>query len=158
MDRNKIIDLWKLIFVICIFIGHLNNVALVGEKNPIIMRLGFLGVEFFFIVSGFLMFKKIEFANNSSSLNRLTFEFLKRKIEIFFPCYCSVYILGFVVYHIGSEFDFNALIRHFIMSIPCIMQLNMVGMDGYQVLAPTWFLSAMLISMLFLFPLYKKNF
>lgn len=55
--RNQIIDIAKLVFCIGILLNHTNSLNGVNKSN-IIMQYGFLGVEFFFVVSGFLMAKK----------------------------------------------------------------------------------------------------
>lgn len=154
MQRNLVIDFMKLVFVLCIFAGHINSLALRDEHIRPIMRLGFLGVEFFFIVSGYLMSMKIDKLAVGKAVDKVTFDFLYRKISIFYPYYITAYIMGFIVLHCKNTLDINVIIKHFIMSLPCLLQLSMAGISGYQVLAPTWFLSAMLISMLILFPLF----
>ena len=59
-SRNKMIDILKIVFVIAIFCCHLNSLSQPKEKVELFMHLGFLGVEFFFIVSGYFMFSKLD--------------------------------------------------------------------------------------------------
>ena len=56
--RNGFIDIMKLVFCLGVILNHLNTVSVSFQMNTIVMRYGFLGVEFFFIVSGYLMAKK----------------------------------------------------------------------------------------------------
>lgn len=156
MERNIVIDFLKFLFILCIFGGHLNYIALAGENNPILMRLGFLGVEFFFIVSGAFMFYKIKKLNSNHSIQKLVFNYIERKVSIFMPYYLIAFFLGFVLFHYPDSFSLKIMSQHFIQSLPCLLQLEMLGIKGYQVLGPTWFLSAMLVSILLLFPLYYK--
>lgn len=48
-----------------------------------------------------------------------------------------------------------------IKALPCIFFVNLAGFDAYQILAPTWYISAMLLSELVLYPIlirYRKTF
>lgn len=76
--RNGFIDLMKLIFCLGIVFNHLNSVSLPAESNTIIMRYGFLGVEFFFIVSGYLMTMKAFNEQQSIDIGNSTWKFLFR--------------------------------------------------------------------------------
>lgn len=158
--RNQIVDILKLIFVFVIFINHLNSIAIPGEKINLIMHLGFLGVEFFFIVSGYLMFVKVD-KSDCLNIGVETVQFIFRKISIFFPYYIIAYIIGFVVLHHSTENTLKMVIKDMILSFYSILQLQMAGFKSYQVLGPTWYLSSMVLCMMVLYPLalkYKKNF
>lgn len=157
--RNKVIDILKLIFVFIIFINHSNTLIQPGEKISTIMHLGFLGVEFFFIVSGYLMLCKADNVDNAN-LGESTLSFIVRKISIFLPYYVIAWIIGFSISHINN-FSLKVILKDFIMSFFAIMQLEMAGFKTYQVLGPTWYLSSMLLSMLLLYPLalkFKRNY
>lgn len=117
------------------------------------MHLGFLGVEFFFIVSGCLMANTIEKQQHTiTDTSKATIDFIIRKINIFFPYYIFSYVIGFIILHVPN-FSFHGVIKDVFMSIPNILQLQMAGFNGYQVLPSTWYLSAMLLSMAIIFPL-----
>lgn len=157
--RNKVIDILKLIFVMIIFINHSNFYIQPGEKVNTIMHLGFLGVEFFFIISGYLMFYKADNINNTN-LGESTLSFIFRKISIFLPYYIVAYIIGFGIAYINA-FSLKIIFKDFITSFFAIMQLEMAGFKTYQVLEPTWYLSSMILSMLVLYPLalkFKRNY
>ena len=54
--HNGIISLWKFIFSLVIMIYHAK--IFFPEENIPIFRGGYIGVEFFFLVSGFFLAKK----------------------------------------------------------------------------------------------------
>lgn len=157
--RNGFIDLMKLIFCLGIVFNHLNTVSLPVESNTIIMRYGFLGVEFFFIVSGYLMTMKAFNEQQSIDIGNSTWKFLCRKFVIILPSYLVAWLIGFIIDQIISKSTLQMLLRNILMSLPAIMQLQMTGIPCYQVLGPTWYISAMLIGMLVFYPilLFKGN-
>lgn len=54
--HNGIISIWKFIFAICILFHHASG-QLVGPDDVQVLRNFAIGVNFFFIVSGFLLAK-----------------------------------------------------------------------------------------------------
>ena len=151
-QRNKTVDIAKLIFVLGVFYMHLNRLRQPDEAKAFIF--GFLGVEFFFIVSGYLMALK---ANRDSSehIGKATARFLFRKIQILLPYFIPAQLIGFIVLNYNQETD--TIIRNFFMSIPDTCFLQMAGFSIYKILSPTWYLSAMLLAMLVLYPLLLKK-
>ena len=51
--RNGAVDLMRLVFCICIVLQH--AVYAIPDDTPAILSRGSLGVEFFFLVSGYLL-------------------------------------------------------------------------------------------------------
>lgn len=73
-QRYGKISFWK--FMFCLLITALH----VGElypESPWIFKAGSIGVEFFFLVSGYFFAKKFIYYKNSKNLGEETFEFLK---------------------------------------------------------------------------------
>ena len=153
-SRNVIIDIAKLVFSICIVANHTNAIGLSGENFSIIFRFGFLGVEFFFIVSGYLMFRKASQIDLSrTSLSLATEQFILRKLSIVLPYLLPSWIFAFVIHQIGEESNFKHIIKNLCLSIPTLLQINLGGYGGYDVNGPTWYISAMMLSMLILYPI-----
>lgn len=159
-QRKQMIDLMRIVFSIVIFCNHLNHIAQASESINIIMRFEYLGVEFFFIVSGYLM------ASSALKYNRMnagnaTLRFCLRKWIIILPYYLVAWLIGFIVAHYAPPYSFQQIFKDLLLSVPAILQLGIAGFPAYQVLGPTWYISAMLFSMLVLFPmllLWKDNF
>lgn len=71
MRRNAWIDFVRILFSVGIFLTHLNSLAQPTENVDLIYCFGFLGVEFFFIISGYFMAAS---ANNIHKANRNMWE------------------------------------------------------------------------------------
>lgn len=72
--RNGLLDFLKLIFAIIIVIGHGDRVYGTAETNKIIPLASF-GVDFFFIVSGAMLLKKLWKATSRKNFEWRYFKF-----------------------------------------------------------------------------------
>ncbi len=154
--HNGIISFWKFMFSLMIIVFHLN--VRTKYENPI-LKCGYIGVEFFFLVSGYLMAKKaLNQKEDCSDIGEETFEYLLRKIKKFFP---YMFVAFFIALFTGIILDIYNTKSKIINSIWNLFFLEVSGIKTTLVIEPTWYISAMLISMLILYPLirkYKKNF
>ncbi len=156
MKRNQIIDLAKLIFCICVLFNHTSSLKNgIGDGYPVIMQFGFLSVEFFFIVSGFLMTKKA-FSDESDNLGKSTLHFVSRKFMIIYPFFLVAWVIAFISDIFIAQSSLIDVLVHLLMSVPFHFQLQMTGIPCYDVIPTTWYISAMLICMVFMYPLIKK--
>lgn len=152
---NFTIDIFKFIFAVIIVLNHAN----VFLSYPIAIR-GSLGVEFFFIVSGYLMAQRAEKAN-FSSIGESTYQFLKKKYFSIFPFFITAIVTSLAFCAIASSWSLSTLLNKALYSIPELLWLQMFGFS--QIHYPTgvaWYLSAMLIAMAIFYPLllkYKKS-
>lgn len=158
-ERAGELDLWKFIFAIVIVIHHSSYLPNLTEETY--FRGGSIGVEYFFIVSGFLMARSSEKITIYSDLAKETCRFLKRKVKSFFPYMLFALIISATVkwfYYDGTIFDivkivFNAIVEVFL--------LRALGLNKQFYNTPTWYLSAMIFSMTVIYPLilkYRKMF
>ena len=156
--RNQTIDLARVFFIFAVFLCHTHVLCQPGENIPAIMCYGFLGVEFFFIVSGYLMAAKA--ANEKSrALGPATMRFIRKKFGSIIPFYFAAWVLAMIVLNWGTAWETVRV--NVIRALPNLLLLGSAGFTGYQALPPTWYLSAMLLSMLMLYPLllyFKKTF
>lgn len=155
MKRNQVIDVAKLIFCIGVLFNHTSVLGSGPDSLPLIMQYGFLGVEFFFIVSGFLMTKKA-FSDDDLSIGKSTLNFIKRKFCIIYPYFFVAWVIAFIIDIFVNSYDIKSILSHLIKSVPFHLQLSMTGIPVYNIIGPTWYISAMLICMLFMYPLIKK--
>ena len=93
--RNGTIDLMRILFTLCIVIHHAHQAGLR-------MNCGYIGVEFFFIVTGYLVMNKI------ADFDGEKFEvlpFLFHKLKAFYPEFICAHIIGLIVilYAIGFQ-------------------------------------------------------
>lgn len=155
--HNYQIDFLKLVFMIVI-VGLHSEVIL---NKRIIWLSGVLGVEFFFIVSGYLMAlsaeRRITYAErNKQKLNvgKETFQFVFHKYKIIFPALLiSIILCVSIRYHFGDK----NLYSNLIFSIWELLCGQMFGFTAYYSTGVVWYLSAMFAAMWMLYPLYLKN-
>lgn len=158
--RNSLIDIYRILFIIIIFLNHSTTLLQPDENALPYFRYGFLGVEFFFILSGYLMSaKSTKIMTHDYEIGTETVKFVFGKFKTLFPCYFIAWILGIAID--SWYMEPRDIFVHVFQSLPSILQLNMAGYGGYNVLGNTWYISAMILSMSILFPLilrYRKSF
>ena len=103
--NNGIIAFWKFMFCLLIIYTHVAQQTKTDAKISFIC--GSIAVEFFFLVSGYLMTKKamkIDL-NDSQKIGQETFEFILKKIKSFFPYFLVTYIIALPVYCIIDDYN-----------------------------------------------------
>lgn len=154
-NHNGIISFWKFMFAIMIVIYHF-NLGIKYEKA--ILRNGYIGVEFFFIVSGYLMTKKaLNKKEGCLDIGYETFQYILKKIKGFFPFMLVAFSITLFINAISKGYSLGSIAN----SIWNLFFLETSGIKTTLVIGQTWYISAMLIAMLILYPLirrYKKNF
>ncbi len=156
--RNGEIEFFRIIFCIAVVLTHFNSYFKLGLFNR-----GTFGVEFFFLVSGYFMARSAEkIADDNYTQN--TIVFIKNKMLTFMPYYIGAVIVHFVVLRVFIEhrslWDLGV---HIVKLIPESVFLQMGGFatESWVNVPAVWYLSAMLLSMLVLFPLtikFKKSY
>lgn len=155
--RNGEIDLWKFVAAIYVVLFHSK-----AFYQPALFHGSMaLAVEFFFVVSGFFFASSVyrdgrEF--RIRTIGRETVGFLRHKIRGFL----YYYLLGF-----GASFLLAILqYKTDLLSFPTVrdillefLLLSSLTSTTCLIIPADWYLSAMLIAMLLLYPLfrYKKN-
>lgn len=162
--RNGAIDFWKFVFSLVIVSFHTFHYRSINGMQPFIS--GNSSVEFFFLVSGFLMAQSA-YRNNAAfsdkgSLGEATFHFMKRKIKGLYPEFTVAWIFAFIVMHLAKKsFTLTSMAKDFLTGIWELCLLRMSGLAGYRANVVTWYISAMILAMLILYPLlfkYKDTF
>lgn len=153
--RNGSVDFWKFLFAVVIVFFHGKNLT-DGESYAFLG--GSIGVEFFFIVSGVLMAnsaQRMSEGQENITLGQDTFRFIKKKILGLMPEIYFAWIIAFLVKHIG-EFSIKGMMKDAIESIGELLFLTESGFMGYRANTVCWYISAMLLAMLILYPLMRK--
>ena len=144
--HNGIISFWKFMFSMLIVLFHCNENLLKGN----FFAAGRIGVEFFFLTSGYLMAKKaLNNKNDISNIGIETTTYIWRKIKSFFPYIIVPFIITIFVKEIYQP-------QKLVNSIWNLTFLDMSGVKSTAVIGQTWYISAMLISMLILYPLIRR--
>lgn len=154
-QRNATVDFLKFVFAIIIVIFHGKNIAL-GNEVPVFIG-GSIGVDFFFIVSGYYMaYSALKKPYSVESLGIDTLDFMKHKISGLLPNFYVAWIIGFIVSHIFDNQSLIAVIKDGISAFWELIFVTESGLMGFRANAVTWYISAMLLAMLILYPLLRK--
>lgn len=149
--RNCTIDLMKFIFSIVIVMHH----ALQFKEN--IFVCGYLAVEFYFIVSGYLLMKKIETNNcNKENIFVENLMVIKKKYLSIFPYFILAVIAGNIFYNIRINMAFNMILRNIFYSFSDLLLLQMFGFTGFFATGVSWYLSTLIIITFILYPILYK--
>lgn len=153
------IDILRFVFSVIVMLRHGEYV--IGSLKGVPFPGGAFAVEFFFLVSGYLMMasiEKVSLADEAIERGRIgeeTRNFIWRKLSTFYPEFIVSMIIGWGVVCISGHYSFVDSIKLLRQSIPEMLLLQCFGFWGY-INAAAWYLSAMLISMAILYPLIRK--
>ncbi len=160
--RNTVVDIAKLAFAVAIVLFH-GNLLVQGtynwETDLIIMPSGYMAVEFFFIVSGYLMAAKSIAMRNvfEGGVGSETLFFIKRKFSVMFPYFFFSWVIGFIVQHMPPKTHWNDILGDAVFSVFVLLQINISGLDGYTVSGVLWYLSAMYMAILMIYPFLSTH-
>lgn len=149
MKRNCVIDFFKFLFSVILVLFH--SYLLLDDYTNVLFRNGAIAVEFYFLVSGYLMVQSD--SNMPSFSNGDTWHFMIKKIRpLLLPVWCSWFI-SFVGIHI---FVRGGVMRDGINSIFQILFIRNAGFKGYYCIPQTWYISGMLLTMWICHPFLHK--
>ena len=158
--RNGEIDLLRFVFALFIVCYHFNLDFQYG-----LFVHGYIGVEFFFVVTGFLMARHAKQLNLTGAAPDLvaeeTWRYLLNKVRSFYAYYlCAILVQvpvrSILVNHTGPF----RIVYEALRSLPTLT-LSFMGLmrtDTGLYVSNTWFLSSMLIVILLLYPLLLRQF
>ena len=156
MKKNGKIEVLRFLFSVAVLLLHSKTFWPKGYIFPG----GALSVDFFFILSGYLMAVSIEKKGTEvTDLGRETQQFLGKKICGFLPEYLVAWALGFLYMEI--KWQDGSLVLLIKRVLRCVWEPLFLGMAGFgkvRVNSVDWYLSAMLLAMLILYPLCRKYF
>lgn len=149
-NRNGTIDLMKFIFAIFIFVHHS------GQFAPICVE-GYIGVEFFYMVTGILLAKKFAVNNEKNDDIWLrTRAFLEHKLKAFYLEFLVATCTGFVLLHILIPNVVPAIIHGLFLAVGDLFLLQIFGFPVSSVVGTLWYLSAMMGAFMVIVPLILK--
>lgn len=154
--RNGAIDFWKFVFSIMVVQFHSSNLTEV-KNTPFVGAA--IAVEFFFLVSGYLMAASISrYREEDIMVGRDSRNFMLHKIKGLCPEIFIAWTIGFVVQHIAKKNVSPAsLVKDLMTGVWDMFFLRESGLEGFKANPAAWYISAMLLAMLVLVPLFFKN-
>ncbi len=157
--RNGAIDFWRFIFSMALVIFHAYLLDPKNASSPVfLLNRGSMGVEFFFLTSGYLLAASVNRIPDNAVFNwRDTWTFVKHKVKSFYPAYVLTWALGFIFINIVRVDDIIKLTKHFFSAILELFLIRNAGFDGYRVMNQAWYLSVMTLAIFIIYPIYAKN-
>lgn len=145
--KNNIIEFYRFIFILCICIMHFFT-NYYGTLEIKYFGGGYLPVEFFFILSGFLLALKVD----KSSENKSVFDFFLSKLKRFYPIYICALLIIFIYY---------SIINNVIITEPIKFLLEILILSAFYgpLNPPSWFLGVLIFDLpiIYFFMIRYKN-
>ena len=152
--HNGVISIWKFIFAILIILHHGYAIHDNGVEHTLFIC-GAIAVDFFFIVSGWLMSAKINAEaeiNDERPIYKATKEFIFEKIKKILPFMVFSYLLIAILFLIFGGYIF----KEYVQGLVDLTFLQIAGLPNTGFVGGAWYVSAMILAMLLLYPLHKK--
>lgn len=152
--RNGKVEFWRFIFSLIIVIHH--SRYLLGDNNCMFLG-GSLAVEFFFLVSGYLMMASIDKKKAAPThLGHETATYIGRKFNNLCPDLPIAYVIALAFVSFAKQNTVSQTVLLFINSFFEVTQLKMSGLYSVSLNGVTWYISSMLLCMAILYPLIRK--
>ena len=154
-ERNGEIEFLRIIFCMTVLIFHGKEVMADGKIR--IMFSGRLGVEFFFIVSGYLMAVSLEKAirNNREDIVAVSESFIFKKFKSVYPAVVIAFFEHLIISFLVEGTSFLSNLKKLLQGTSNLFLIQMTGVQFYTING-TWYISSMLLCMAILFPLMMK--
>ena len=157
MKRNTTIDILRLVFALIIMLHH--SRYFLGYDRCVFAG-GSLAVEFFFIVSGFLMAKKAAGPGSPAAEKEGgdfgTARFLLGKLDAVLPEMLAGWLIGFAVIAAADSLPAASLadkLKEYLWE-PLMLRMTGIYTGGFN--GVTWYISSMLLCMAVLYPLTRR--
>lgn len=157
LKRNGLIELYRFVFSLCIVSHH---ALFLNEPGHIPVIGGYIAVEFFFILTGFLLTKSILSPLLPKEEDSAIYQIIK-KCKPFYLYFSVTWILSFVLSHVvNHDFQVQTIIWDFIRAIPQLLLLSMAGLGGssdglWDYNGTGWYISVLILAILILYPMIK---
>ena len=151
------IDFMKLVMAAVIVIHHAGVFYFINGVN--ICPTGYMMVEFFFYVSGFFMMSKAARINEDTSKKRIgstTADYVLSKYKALIPYTLYAVIVGIIASAIIQKMGYRQIIFNIANCWIDVLFLQMYGFYGVIITGVSWYLSAMIIAIMILFPFCVK--
>ena len=154
MVKNNRIQFWRIVFTYLIVYYHLNTVY-----ND--YKSWYIAVEFFFLVSGWLLADKFERLKERNELLQYTpGRYVWTKVRSFFPHCCFSFLVAFAVTGICEGYAPHQYMAQFVSHLPEMFLLHSVGLNfssSFWFNSPVWYISTMLIISFFLWFALRRD-
>ncbi len=132
-DRIQVLDAFRAIAIIAVLLFHylyrwaapFNPADLVGLSHSYpFVKFGYLGVEFFFIISGFVIYMTLERCDS-------VVQFFVRRFARLYPAYVVALVVSFLIVNAFGPAEFHRSVREFLYGLTMqSAQFNVQYVDG----------------------------
>ena len=151
-NRNSVLEFFRFFFSITIVAFHaqksINHVGINGN----------IGVSYFFIISGAFLAKNVLDSDNAEdkSIGLLTFDYLIKRISAIALPYYLLWIAKYCLNGIVKSWTLWTWVLKALKDIPTLTFLTATGLPYMQIMGGVWYISAMLMSIIVVYPLLLK--
>lgn len=152
--RNGEIDVLRFVFASIIMVYHFNQVV----KRGLCVS-GFIGVEFFFLVSGYFLAKAaMETEYNHHTLAGKTIRYTLHKANGFLYYYFIVMFLNLIeTIVLSNGYTIRNAVDSIVRSLPHMtLTTTAIGYQSPLYTMGMWYLSAMIVSVFILYPVIVR--
>lgn len=148
------IEFWRFIFSFIVALHH--SRILIGDENCLFFR-GSYAVEFFFIVSGYLLMQSISKQKDEClDLGNETLQFMWKKYKTVCPNIFIAWGFGYFATILLSHKNFIESAEILINGVWEITLLHMAGIYPIKINVSVWYISSMLLCMAIMYPFIRK--
>lgn len=155
-NYKVMVGLMKFFFSIMIVCHHSGPIF---DYKWCILGGGYIGVEFFFIVSGYFLANSVKGLENVATEvtlpGKATRQFVFGKIKKIMPNYLCAILLSFGLYAVVRSYGMQTILQNMVLVLSEVFFLQMAGFPGSWVTGVAWYLSAMYIVMFAIYPIYR---
>lgn len=157
---NPEVDLVKFFFSVVVMLYHSKYIDAIAAGEAV-FPYGFNAVEFFFIVSGFLMAKS-SIKYDVTKLGKSTFDFVLGKIKAIYPYFFFAFVTAFcarqTIFFVKGDQTIIGFCKDAVASLGESLLLMKSGVEfGTIYNGPTWYIGAMIFAMAIIFPILLKH-
>lgn len=153
--RNTNIEFFRFLYTFAVVMAHAGSVY--GYDYLRGAWRGHIAVEFFFVLSGYLMTASAAKQKETGSLGESTAAFMYKKWRGLAPVwytaltgYCVLWLMDHPVAGFSGISEFAARL------VPSLLMLSSHDMEEIVVMSYSWYIPVMMITMLLLYPLIRK--
>lgn len=137
------IYIWRIVFTVLIMVMHFNNMYSKIYENPHVTDGWYIAVEFFFIVSGYLLMARAENRGKSES----ALQYTAKRYQRLYPEYLFALLVPWVLNICSGGRSIKESILVLMGNWEEVFMLQCIGLNKFPFMSnATWYISVMLIA------------